>query len=186
MTQIEVCNLALGWIGSELITSINDAATPAHLLKANWGPTRDVVLESREWSFAVKRTVLAADSIAPAFGWERRFPIPSNVLRVLRCVDAYGEQVDWQREGAFIVSDEATIFMVALVRVETTADLPASFAHALAARLAADLAVPVAQSETLQMNMWKLYGAKLKEAATLDSMQGRSVQTRGPRMSRFR
>jgi len=186
MTQVEVCNLALGWIGSELITSIDDQATPARLCKASWATTRDAILEAREWSFAIRRFQLAPDATAPAFGWVRRFAIPSTVLRVLRCLDLDGEPVDWQREGAYIVSDELTINMLALVRIETTADLPASFGHALAARLAADLAIPVADSAKLQVAMWNLYGHKLAEAAGLDAMQGRATITRGPGLSRVR
>ena len=186
MTQTEVCNLALGWLGSELITSINDVATPARLLKASWSSTLSIVLSAREWSFAVRRLVLPADSIAPAFGPLRRFPIPSNVIRVLRCVDAWGEPVEWQKEGAYIVSDETTIYAVVLIRIDTMADLPEPFAHALAARLAADLAIPIIDSPKHQASLWQLYNLKLAEAATIDAMQGRSTITRGPGLSRVR
>jgi hypothetical protein len=183
VTQVEVCNLALGWVGSELITSIDDDSTSARLCKALWTPTRDVVLEDREWTFAVSRIgPVAPDASAPAFGWLHRFQIPSTVLRVLRCVDADNQLIEWQREGAFVVSDQATLRMVALVRVEDTASLPPSFCHALAARLAADLAIPIAQSSSMQASMWQLYTAKLKAAAAMDGMQGRAerrTNTRG-------
>lgn len=186
MTQVEVCNLALGWVGSELITSINDSTTPARLCKANWNSTRDVVLASREWAFAIRRYEIAPDTTAPVFGWDHRFPIPSNVLRVLRCEDGYGEDIDWQREGNFIVSDEATVHALCLVRVETMSDLPEYFGQALAAMLASNLAIPLAQSAEMQKAWYAIYLQKLKDAISIDSMQGRSRQLSGPGLSRVR
>lgn len=186
MTQVEVCNLALGWVGSELITSISDTSTPARLCRASWNSSRDVVLSGHEWAFAVRRFTLAADSVAPAFGYERRFPIPSSVLRVLRCVDGEGYAVEWQREGSYIVSDEATIYAVCLIRVETTADLPEYFGQALACLLASQFAIPLAQDSALQATFFKIYKMTVKDAANIDSMQGRSTQMNGPGLARFR
>ena len=188
MNQVEVCNLALGWLGAKSITSIDDASTEAELCKANWVPARDVCLESREWSFAIQRLgPLAAAVAAPVYDFTKKYVIPSTVLRVLNVQGQYGDEVDnWQREGQYIVCYDDAIYMRALVRVEDTSAFPASFCHALAARIAADIAIAVNNSTTQQETLWKLWVMKMKEATVLDSMQGRTLRIKSPALMRYR
>jgi hypothetical protein len=46
------------------------------------------------------------------------------------------------------------------------------FVQALAARMAAELAIPLSENAQLQGTMWQLYGTKLAEAAARDGQQG--------------
>jgi hypothetical protein len=181
VNQVEICNLALGWLAAKPITSIDDDTTEAKLCKASWTASRDTLLEAREWSFAVQRFgPLPASTEAPAFYWTKKFQIPTTVLRVLRCVDAAGEQVDWQREGQFVVCDQVVLYMVALVRVEDAASWSPSFAYALSARLAADLCMSVNENGARRDQFLQLAEMALKRAATQDAMQGRALQITGP------
>ena len=60
------------------------------------------------------------------------------------------------------------------------------FVQALAARLAADLAIPIAESRQLQSDMVQIYAAKLVNADTLDSMQGRNQPITSNRLKKVR
>ena len=190
-SETDICNMALGWIGADTVTSLDDDSTGANLCKLNYPRSRDTVLESREWTFAVKRFVLAPDSEPPEFNWGQRFKIPSEVLRVLT-VDRNSvtssneltsnfvehEQMNWVREGDYILADISVVHMRAIVRIESTAKFSESFVHAVAARLAADLAIPITRSRQLQQQMYGLYQAKLNDAASTEGMQGRSKRIR--------
>jgi len=187
MNQVEVCNMALGWLGAKFITSVDDDTTEAKLCKALWNGTRDAVLEAREWSFAVKRQgPLAADVTEPAYYWSKQFQIPSTTLRVLRCQDTDGESIDWQREGSYVVCDEDALYMITLERVEDVSAWSTLFCHALAARLAADMTVALVDNAALQERMWKLFQVKLHEATVSDAMQGRSIKIQGPGLWKVR
>lgn len=188
MDQVSICNLALGWLGEKRITSIDDEATAARLCKDMWSHTRDRLLAGREWSFARQRFgPLAADTAAPTYYFTKKFQIPSTVLRVLRVEDAYAQSIEeWQREGAFVVCFDETVYMVALVQVADTSLWPAPFAQAVAAQLAADLAIPLTQNTDLWAKRVQLAAAELQNAATLDGMQGRAVRITQTNLSRVR
>ena len=188
---VDICNMALGWIGADRITSLDDNSNQANLCNLNFPRSRDTVLESREWTFAVKRFTLTPSGDAPEFTWSSEFLIPHEVLRVLTVERASvvssneltsnfieHEQMNWVREGQFILADQDIVHMRGIIRIENTKFYSESFVHALAARLAADLAVPITRSRTLQQQMFALYGAKLEDAAATEGMQGRSRRIR--------
>jgi hypothetical protein len=188
---VQICNMALGWIGAERITSLDDASTEAILCKANYDTARDTVLESREWTFAVKRFALVPTGVTPEFTWGQQFDLPTEILRVLSVErgSVVGsnelsanviehEQMDWVREGNQILTNFDAVYVRAIIRIENTTFFSASFVHALAARIAADLAIPITRSKVLQQQMFALYQAKLADAAALDGMQGRSKRIR--------
>jgi hypothetical protein len=188
---VDICNMALGWIGAERITSLADVSEQANLCNLNYAISRDTVLESREWTFAVERFSLNPTGVVPAYDWGYEFVIPTEVLRVLTVdrptAGVLGgpehEQENWVREGNSILMNRDTLTMRAIVRIEDTTLFSSSFVHALAARLAADLCIPITRSKTLQQQMFVLYGAKLEDAASADGMQGRSKRIRSRYLS---
>lgn len=186
MNQVDVCNLALGWLGARQITSVEDDSTEARLCKASYEATRDAICQAREWRVCVTRRILAPTVAVPEFGWLHQFLIPSDVFRVLRCEGETGESTDWDVEGAYIVANDDEIRMVGLQTVTDTMLFSPAFCHAFAARLAADLCIPINQSSTMARDYWKLYEMKLREAAALDGMQGRTKQQGWLGLSRVR
>jgi hypothetical protein len=180
MDQVAICNLALGWVGSNPITSVDDASTTAELCKANWDAVRDAVLEAKAWTFAVERTSIAADATAPAYGYTLRYQVPSTLLRVLEVDDGSGHgDIEWVKEGQHLLTDQASpLYVRYLKRVEDTALWTPAFAMAVAYRLAFVLATPLTENRSLQSDLWTLYQKALKDAAHFDGMQGRAESTR--------
>ena len=94
-SSVAVCNRALSKIGDELIIlSLDDNTKPARYCKALYADTRDFVLRSYPWRFALKRYVLAPLRDKPLFGYEYQFPIPSDCLRVWKMEENQPYQ-DW-------------------------------------------------------------------------------------------
>ena len=203
ISPVAICNLALGWLGGDLIISLDDPSVEAKLCKANYELLRDAVIEEREWTFAVKRLEPAGLVAGPLYGFDKAFQIPPEVIRVLQ-VSRAGEVIDgtiiegsflsatrggtgtgretrieWNREADMIFANNSDrIFIRALIRIEDTTKYSPSFDQALAARLAMELAIPITNSRTLQKDMASLYVEKMRLAAATDGMQGRSQNVR--------
>jgi hypothetical protein len=180
MDQVAICNLALGWLGANPITSIDDASVTAELCKANWDAVRDVVLEAREWTFAIKRASLAADATAPEYYWGLRYQLPSTCVRVLDADDGSGyADFEWVKEGQYILTNQAAPLRIRYVeRVEDTALWSAGFGMAMAYRLAFAICIALTENRSQQNDLWALFQKSLTEAARMDGMQGRSEHVR--------
>lgn len=182
MSEVSICNQGLGWLGGNLISSLADGSNEAKLCNANYANVRDAVLEETEWSFAIKRARITKLVSSPEYGFSSEFQLPSDCIRVLN-VQSGGNNTDpdlpdWQRESNKIVVDADVIYIRYVARITDTSLFTPGFAQALAARLAADLAIPLTNSRQLQADMWKLYNSKLGQAITTDAMQGRSRRVR--------
>jgi hypothetical protein len=77
--------------------------------------------------------------------------------------------------------------MQGLTRISDTSSFSSLFVQALAARIAADAAIPLTENRQLQVDMWGLYNDKLTEAAARDGQQGTSdvVTQRGLTGARY-
>lgn len=195
-SEVAICNMGLSWLGADRITSLDDESEQANLCKLNYATIRDTVLEAREWTFAVKRFTILPTGDTPEFNWSQEYNLPTEVLRALTVErkSVVGsneltsnfiehEQMNWVREGNKILADWDSISLRAIIRIEDTTMFSPSFVHALAARIAADLTIPITRSKTLQKQMYALYLAKLADAASLDGMQGRSKRIRSRYLS---
>lgn len=187
MTAIEIINLALSDCGVDLIADINEDTAEGRQAKAKYGPIRDSVLESREWTFAKQRLLLAQDAVAPAFGYTYQYILPSNVIRVIRVYNNSGTingrpdlVDDWVREGYRVLTDEASpIFAEVLLRVDEGAFSP-GMVMALAARLTSAFAIPLTENRQLAKDFMDNYKALVTDAGAMDGSQGRTQRLRPP------
>lgn len=197
MDPLQVVNLGIGWLGKDPIVSLdNPSGKPAERLAAAFAGLRDAVLEDGDWTFAIERLSLDKDAVPPAFGFTARFVLPARVLRVITAeepagsagaVDAFAASLygrssglEWQKEGRHVVanSSAAKLNVRAVVQVVDSNLWSPGFCAALAARIAAEFAVPFTENRSLQADMWSLYRAKIHEARFNDGRQGRSERLR--------
>ena len=175
-SEVSICNQALGWLGADLITSLSDNSTTAELCKNNYPELRDAVMSEAAWTFATARYKSVTADL-DAWGVKYRHPVPANwlqVLRVYRTVTNNNkiESVGWVREGNFILTNEDTVYLWGIDQVTSTSLFSPAFGQCLAARIAADLCVPLTQNVNQQGALWQLYGAKLDKAMMADGLQG--------------
>lgn len=178
VSEVSICNQALGWLGENPITSLDDPTRNANLCRDNYPFLRDAVLEERMWTFATAR---ASSTVADLDDWGVQYlhPIPLEWLAVYRVYCTPGETPEqgvpaagWRREGEYILSRETTIYMWGIKRISDTGKFTQLFVQALAARMAADLAMPLTEDRKKQADAWGLYQSKLREAAARDGAQG--------------
>jgi len=86
MTETDICNMALGRIGANRLTSTTtiDADTTVQGIQCRlyYDPTRDALLRSFDWSFAKTRKSLELHPDAPDFEWDHQYKLPDDYLRM--------------------------------------------------------------------------------------------------------
>ena len=182
-SEVSICNQAISWLGGNLIISLDDESTEAQLCKANYAELRDAVLEEGEWTFATKRFKLLPSPDAPVYGYSHKFEIPNGVLVVKKTTQWAdnandSNEFDWRREENFIVTNVDVVYIKAIVRITDVKKFNATFNQALAARIAADIAIPLTESQPKEDRMWNKYNNSMVLALSIDGMQGKSDRIR--------
>jgi hypothetical protein len=183
ISETSICNQALSWIGGSPIESLEDPIQAGRFCKANYPFLRDAVIEARFWSFARVRHVstVADKPVSPSWGNQFLHSVPVDWLQVFYVYDdphADRQIEGWTREGLTVYADYGTVYMAGVQRITDTGKFSNLFVQCLAARLAADLAMPIAGDRALQRDMWNLYEVKMAEAAARDGAQGRNQRIR--------
>src|SRR3972149_1217455 len=187
LTDVGICNQALGWLGGNLIISLDDPSKEAALCKANYANLRDALLEEIDWSFTMFRARPAAKSAPPEWGYLREFPLPAEMMRVVYCGRSDRKEEDdpisdWRLERNSVLCDEDVIFVRGIALIVDPTKFSNMFGHALAARLALDICLPLTHSKSLFDAMRQLYAVKIAGASSSDARQGRSQVIRAQGM----
>lgn len=175
-TEVSICSNALRRLGDDPITSLTDDTERARLCNSFYVPSRDLVLRSHPWNFAVTRATLAQLSDTPAYEYSYQYALPADpyCLRVLEM--QYKDYVfkieHYASQGRVLLTNESTAKILYIARVTDTALFDSMFVDVLTAKLAVDLAYPVTNSVKLQDQMQKLFQQKLSEARSVDGQEG--------------
>lgn len=165
-SEVDICNLALGLLGADRISSLSEDDN----CYIHYPLCRDACLEAVDWSFALTRVAISTtDATSPAFGYANRFLIPANILRV---IEVNGNEYEWVIEGEYILTDEATVEILAIRRVTDVRQYSQAFTMMLAALLASTLAIPITNSKSMVEAALALYSQRKQEAQAGDGRQG--------------
>ena len=179
-TTLEICNEALGLIGADPIASLTEDSNEARWCNTQFARNKAALLSERAWSFAEAQLTLESPTeSAWKDGW--LYDIPANVLRIYRCYHEVGgtpRKAEWRRLGDKILAKhEGTVYAIGIMGDTDEAQFPELFSVALAARLASEMAVPIARSRQLQADLATVYQYKLRAAAASDGSEARSERT---------
>jgi len=165
---VQIVNNALVKIGANAILTLTEDSEAARAANLIYEQIRDACIRDHVWNFAVNRVELAQNSTAPAFEFSYQYNLPSDCLRVLQM-----ENMDmfYQIEGGKLLTNEGTAKILYLARVEDVNLFDSMFIEALSARIAAELAVTLAESNTLYSNMMEMYQRKLADARSMDAQE---------------
>jgi hypothetical protein len=179
---VDICNEAMDLLGAATITSLTENSKEARLCSRRFDTVRDAVLRSHPWNTAVTRASIARDSVAPAFGFSYQYTMPTDpyCLRVLSFwnsnvdneIAAYDSQVMYKIEGRKILSNEGTCKITYIGRVTDTEQFDPMLSNTIAHRLAAETAYAITGSTSVSQQMQQLYEFRLREARSMDGMEG--------------
>lgn len=177
-SAVEIANAALLRLGASLVLSLDEDSKAARLARQLYAPVRDAVLRAHPWNCAVKRQALARLETAPSFGFACRHQLPVDCLRLLALAEA-GDGEPFRIEGRTLLSNLETASATYVARLEDPAQFDALLGEVIVARLAAELAYPIAGSSALGQTLWQLYEIKLREARGIDAQEGAPPETAG-------
>lgn len=149
---VQICNIALAKIGSDsFITSLTDDTKSARHCSIFYEPIRDSLLRSHLWRFARKQYQLAPLLITPLFDGGYYFQKPVDCLRVIQPDEEYfGMYGRWSIEGDKILADTSVLNIVGIQQVTDENLFDSIFVEAFSTKLAHELCLPLAQSESLK------------------------------------
>jgi hypothetical protein len=193
-SQIDICNLALGQLGSHYITSLSDNTMESDTCRLNYDNALFAVLEDRDWSFTINEVQLVqiaspVPPLPPEYGQAYQFP--DDCLLIKYCFlppaqslpggsllnqFATSEQMvtrpPWNVMNGYICSNTSTLWARYIKKQEDPSKFTAQFVQALATRLAFEMAMPLTNKVEVQAQKAKEYEAKLMAASGRDGTQG--------------
>jgi hypothetical protein len=170
-TEVSICSNALRKLGDDPITSLTDDTERARLCNAFYAPTRDALLRSHPWNFAIARAELSKLSTTPAFDYTAEFTLPTDPY-CLRVLQMDYQDINFKVEGRKLLCNEDSAKILYIAKVTDTAQFDSMFTELLTSRMSAELAYSVTGSNTLSKQMWELYDAKVSESRSIDGAEG--------------
>lgn len=169
-SEIDVCNGALTLLGHDLITSLTENKRSAKLCNQAYASNVDAVIRAYPWNCATFRTSLAQLTEVPTFGFDHQYGLPSNpyCLRVLQMSE---KDMIFKVEGRKLLTDEPTASIIYLGRIGV-GEMDSLFISTLSARIAADIALALTNSNSITTAMYQIYKDKLEEAQQIDAQEG--------------
>lgn len=157
-SAVGICNLALGHLKINPIASIEvPESIEASICAKYYDITRQAVLESYNWAFAMKRATLAEDSSDPIFGWSSQSSsMPSDFLKLVGVYDNSGEMYIntdnqyFEFEGGHILTDlSAPYYIKYIADITDVAKFDRLFVMNLSYALAVNMSENLKVSSTL-------------------------------------
>jgi len=182
-SEVSIVNVALGFLGANTITSLNDDSPEAKLASLLYADLRDACLEEGDWSFAIRGLILPQSTNGPAWGGGKLYPLVAEVLRVIEVND---NRHPWVLEERVIHTDYGVCQALCVVRVANVNMMSSMFRQALSARLAWDMALPLTNNRAMYDAMFNLFTNKMAFAKTNDGMQGSTKRVKSFRFTEVR
>ncbi len=174
-SETQLVNNALIRLGANTITDIDtDGSHESNTMQQLYAPTRDALLRQHFWNFAIKRSNLSANAVAPAFEWAASYPLPSDFIRLKKIWNTDGA---YSIEGDAIYSDQTSLLqMVYIRRITDTTAFDPLFTQVLTLMLAI-LAEPRIQGGTTNTDrLQRELQQVLLEAKIVDSQDSTPEQ----------
>jgi len=188
MRAIDIANMAIGYLGGNRITSLEDESEEAELIQVYYESARDFCLESRAWTFAAKRAELAPLAEAPAFGWSAAFLLPADtmVVREVSRLSTMSYPEEYEREADTLLANASSLYIKYTTNWIHETKWSKQFCIAVAHKLAEFMCGPITENRALKKDLALLSEAYLEVGGATDGMQASPRQAKAYRLKRAR
>ncbi|MDR2729520.1 MAG: hypothetical protein LBB81_01315 [Treponema sp.] len=151
----QICNRALGRLGSDTITDLADGTKSAEYCGRFLPEAIEHILGQWDFKFARRRMRLTPNDERPIFGWKNQFNYPMDCIRLVRVYGGHNEKpeeseyVPYQVENGKILCDANTLQIIYIARPDDPNQLPQSVRKAISTHLAYLLSTPLTSNEQL-------------------------------------
>lgn len=171
-SKLSLINDALTHLGANRIVSLTDGSTESAVMNQIYDGVLDSVMRAYPWNCLVNRTQLVASTVTPTYQFDYMYPLPTDpyCIRVLEMEETRSDDL-WKIEGRDLLTDASTCKIKFLGRPDDVGSIDGLLASAISARLAADSAYTLVQSNALMQSMWALFQQKMEEARIVDHVE---------------
>lgn len=171
-TKLQIINLALQNVGAARVGSVEESELAIEA-NASYDVVRDVELRANAWGFALKRVNIAAHAEAPAFEFERAFPLPADALRIIHPVR---HDLDWRIEShvgvtSILTNQDASPLRLRYICRASEGAFDPVFTLMLACSLGWQIAERVTQSNSKREAIRQRYIDLRREARRLNAFE---------------
>jgi len=177
-SHVAICNLALlGHLGQDPITAVGENSRQGELTQIFYDSTRDALLRSHPWNFAVKRSpnLAAAGDVTIPFEYQYAYQLPTDpyCLKVIRTsIEAQGCVHDYRVEGRYIFTDTTGFGIEYIARVTAVGEYDPLFVQLLSFDLAILMCMPLADNGSLKADLIEQRNRLASGAMTIDAQEG--------------
>jgi hypothetical protein len=151
----QICNRALGRLGSATITDLDDGTQNADYCGRFLPQAVEHILGQYDFNFARRRQRLAPNAEKPAFGWKWQFNYPMDCIRLIKVYSGHSfmpedaDCVPYQAENGKILADTEELQIVYIARPDDPNQLPQAVRNAISTHLAYLLSTALTSSEQM-------------------------------------
>jgi hypothetical protein len=171
-SEIQVANSALIAIGEKRVTAIDARARPGASSPISSAISRDKLMRSFRWNFAMKRALLPPSADTPEWGFDYQYELPPDFLALDMVNDVFvgldmsdyrnSDASEYSLEGRSILTNISAPLKIRYIRQVLEVGLwDASFVSALALQLGLDCCEKITQSTSKKESI----RADLREAS---------------------
>jgi len=153
--KVEIANMALDFIGKAPIQSFTEESTSAELISRSYDKARRDLLQSYDWSFALKTEELAASTVTPD-DWSYSFQLPADYLKLVSLVDL-PKSTQYKRRDSQIYIDSSELTIEYVSDLQDSTKFSSMFDTALAYLIASRIAYPATKKRELMQDMLSGY-----------------------------
>lgn len=157
VTEVSICNYALRLVGGDRITVLDSTTTNGARCDDLFDFLRDDLLRCHHWNFATRMAQLTVAGDTPTFEYDFAYTLPSDWLRTISVHDndAASGNLDFLEmdlgDGTRVLATSADqCYIKYVAQITDVTQFSADFVMAFQLSLARDLAVVVANSNTLE------------------------------------
>jgi hypothetical protein len=151
ISETSIANMALARIGAKRLTNIDtDASQEATQALLHYAQTRDALLRSHWWRFAIARATLSEDVDAPDFEYDHQYTLPADYLRG---IGLYDTTATFEIEGQHLLTDDDTVELKYVQRLTDPTKFDPLFVEVLVLELAIKFVMPLAQDKVLRREL---------------------------------
>jgi len=181
----QICNRALGRLGSDTITDMTDGTKSAEYCNRFLPEAIEHILGQWDFKFARRRQRLAMNAEKPAFGWKYQFNYPMDCIRLIKVYGGHSEKpeesdyVPYEVENGKILSDAEALQIIYIARPDDPNQLPQSVRKAVSTHLAYLLSTALASNEQLTALIAAEGQAAIETAKRVDAQMNYDPDARG-------
>lgn len=167
-SAIDIVNTAFIQLGEDGISSFTEDSVSAEIASALYTSVKNTTIAMHPWKFATRFSQLSrlADAV-PGNPYDYAFQLPSDYVRTLN-VDYLS--IPFDIVGDKLFSNNQTVTLEYVYNVEET-HFPAWFTKLVEYRVAAEAAIPIAQSVNRAEYFSQLAERHLRECRRIDAQQ---------------